>query len=388
MNNITLINWDSLIELAKMPENSIDSIVTDPPYWISFMNKTWDKWVPWIDIWKECLRVLKPWGHLLAFAWTRTQHRMCCNIEDAWFEIRDMIAWIYGSWFPKSHNIGKSIDKLEWNKRKNIWKEKSWKSSRAFQSLDNTTSWEYNTTKWNSIGEWWGTALKPALEPITVARKPLSEKTVAKNVLKLGTAWINIDECRVWISKEDIEMLNNKSSKNNNWINFDVSIWKNKWTATPPNILWRFPANLIHDWSDEVEEIFPWIYSKSASRFFYCPKTSKKDRDEGLEWFEEKENNIKLWDWFNTATKCKNPNLIKNNHPTVKPTKLMQYLVRLVTPKGWTVLDPFMWSGSTWKAAKLEWFDFIGVDLDENYVKIAYARINNIKIKIKTWNIK
>jgi len=171
---ILLLHGDALEELKKLEDNSVDSIVTDPPYGLKFMGKRWDYDVPSIEVWEECLRVLKPGGYLLSFAGTRTQHRMACNIEDAGFEIRDMIAWVYGSGFPKSHNISKALDKGA--ERRLI----------TAPTTDEAKQWDG-----------WGTALKPALEPITVARKPLSEKTIAKNVLKWGTGGINIDGCRI-----------------------------------------------------------------------------------------------------------------------------------------------------------------------------------------------
>lgn len=601
--------------MREMPDNSVDSIVTDPPYGLSFMGKKWDYDVPSQEIWEECLRVLKPGGYLLAFAGTRTQHRMAVRIEDAGFEIRDMIAWIYGSGFPKSLNIGKSVNQLETNEWTKISKAldnmqktdiiRVWKSnsnnvnivaelsqrpateagthtdlndsvllsvvlpasqekqntnadtvemalsvhqatptkintvlqnvvaeikqlqkpvkfaevlppsqnhkhsttstaqesvkdtpsentvnktrveealktlrgkkkysdeetinaicavltenllhtilsqSKTFQSLDTTsktecasattvTITEYmaeclitytvgiakskavdklqgnereaiadnpndrksrdnnlsdyglqggvgkgKVTKGNSPYEGWGTALKPALEPITVARKPLSEKTVANNVLKHGTGGINIDGCRV--GNEEV-----KTSQGDGFGDkgiYGTGINNNKGDVRQG----RFPANLIHDGGDEVVGLFPEskstggknggklgqsVYGKfanetlganagglgdsgSAARFFYCAKASKADRNEGCEDVVTNEN----------GTERKG-----NIHSTVKPTKLMQYLVRLVTPKGGTVLDPFMGSGSTGKACVAEGFGFIGIELDEEYFKIAEAR--------------
>jgi len=320
-----LMLGNCLDKLKELDANSVDSIVTDPPYGLSFMGKKWDYDVPSAEIWEECLRVLKPGGYLLAFAGTRTQHRMAVRIEDAGFEIRDMIAWVYGSGFPKSHNISKALDKTA-------------------PATDDAKKWDG-----------WGTALKPALEPITVARKPLKEKTVAKNVLKYGTGAINIDESRVPANAEE---------------------------------LGRFPANLIHDGSEEVTELFPNTNNGnegSAARFFYVPKTSKKDRNEGLDKFNAKATAASEFR-PNHAEKAErgedgNPygrwKPEKNNHPTVKPTDLMRYLVRMVTPKGGTTLDPFMGSGSTGKAAKIEGLDFIGIELEEEYFEIARSRIEH-----------
>ena len=284
---------DCLEVLASMPDACVDAVVTDPPYGLSFMGKGWDYQVPSVEIWEQCLRVLKPGGHLLAFAGTRTQHRMCVNIEDAGFEIRDMIAWVYGSGFPKSHNL-----KDEW----------------------------YG----------WGTALKPALEPITVARKPF-KGTVANNVLKHGTGAINIDGCRV---------------------NGDAGRW---------------PANLIHDGSNEVTQPL-----NNAARFFYCAKASKKDREEGCEGLPDKNPTFgaSKGDGLGRGISNTRQDLPrKNTHPTVKPTDLMAYLCRLVTPPGGIVLDPFMGSGSTGKAAMQEGFNFVGIEREQNYFDIAEKRL-------------
>ena len=370
---------NSLDVLATLESNSVDSIVTDPPYGLSFMGKKWDYDVPSVDIWKQCLRVLKPGGHLLAFAGTRTQHRMAVNIEDAGFEIRDMIAWVYGSGFPKSMNVGKAIDKTAGAEHE---------KGASFNVVGGTTA-SNGGSKFRSdhpeyvkpqmitpeAQQWdgWGTALKPALEPITVARKPF-KGTVANNVLEHGTGAINIDGCRVeGRERTNYGLKNSKRTQNNTYgtptasADFDAS--KGRW-----------PANLIHDGSDEVMQLFPQtvsggvldtaniktennIFGKrpknlnqvhqrdsgSAARFFYCPKANKKDREDG------------------------------NTHPTVKPTDLMAYLCRLVTPPEGVVLDPFMGSGSTGKAAVREGFSFIGIDKEEEYVAIASKRLHVIQ---------
>lgn len=329
--------------LRTIPDSTIDSVVTDPPYGLAFMGKRWDYDVPSVEVWAECLRVLKPGGHLLAFAGTRTQHRMAVRIEDAGFEIRDMIAWVYGSGFPKSKNLG---------------------------------------------GDWqgWGTALKPALEPITVARKRLIG-TVAANVLTHGAGALNIDGCRVG------------------------------------GIDGRWPANLIHDGSPEVLAAFPGapgqmadisttapspktsnVYGRmsregelssdsdnagvvgfkmkpgarrldtgSAARFFYCAKTSRNDRNEGLDTGYQKavSTNATMRQLEDADWSARNG----NHHPTVKPTDLMAYLCRLVTRPGGVVLDPFMGSGSTGKACMREGFEFIGIEREVPYLEIAEARI-------------
>ena len=348
-----LFNDDCLTRLKQLEENSVDSIVTDPPYGLSFMGKKWDYDVPSEEIWAECLRVLKPGGHMLAFAGTRTQHRMAVRIEDAGFEIRDMIAWVYGSGFPKSHNL-----KDEW--------------------------------------QGWGTALKPALEPITVARKPLIG-TVAENVLAHGNGALNIDGCRVG---EGVLRSTGAASRERE------DGWGMNGGVIGGSELGRWPANLIHDGSDEVVGLFPHTqsgsvkpYEKStrqgnaygkqpeistferagdkgsAARFFYCAKASKRDRDEGLE-------GMPLHDVYSEAAATpmrdqRERSKRANNHPTVKPTDLMRYLCRLVTPPNGVVLDPFMGSGSTGKAAMLEGFQFIGIEREFEYVEIAKARIQH-----------
>lgn len=440
MSNITLLNGDCLVKLQELDDNSVDSIVTDPPYGIDFMGKKWDYDVPSTAIWEQCLRVLKPGGYLLAFAGTRTQHRMAVRIEDAGFEIRDMIAWIYGSGFPKSMNVSKAIDKIagaERTVKKRVKPghedfvnrktkghllgnpDSGW--TRPWMERDNATDSHYefepvtdDAKKW----EGWGTALKPALEPITVARKPLEEKTVTANVLKYGTGAINIDESRVPTNPDvDDARLGGKGSWKTD--NAAKNVYEGGYAGeeVSSSSLGRFPANLIHDGSEEVTELFPHTKSvkgkprvatiknqtrlnnskevqvnseysdeDSAARFFYIPKTSKKDRNDGLDKFKAKATASSEFR-PNHAEKAEqgedgNPygrwTPEKNNHPTVKPTDLMRYLVTMVTPKGGTTLDPFMGSGSTGRGAKLGGFNFIGVELDPDYFEIAKARIDAI----------
>ena len=389
-----------------MEENSVDSIVTDPPYGLSFMGKKWDYSVPSVAIFEQCLRVLKPGGHLLAFAGTRTQHRMAVNIEDAGFEIRDMIAWVYGSGFPKSHNIAKAIDKAADVAPRTVGIGKSGANA-GYQNLgpSGIKGGEYEITapatpeaqQW----EGWGTALKPALEPITVARKPF-KGTVAKNVLEYGTGGINIGGGR--IGNDIVGWGGGKAAGGGDTWNESTCGLRKAGEARP--VEGRFPANLIHDGSEEVTELFPHTTSGarkagtykvaagqgrfgeygagempeiesskgSAARFFYCAKASKKDRDDGLEGFEEKKAGAMSSKEYREDRPTNHP-LRKNTHPTVKPTDLMRYLVRLVTPPGGIVLDPFMGSGSTGKACKREGLGFIGCELDPDFVKIARARI-------------
>ena len=333
--------------LKTFPDNSFDSIVTDPPYGISFMGKKWDYDVPSVEEWAECLRVLKPGGHLLAFAGTRTQHRTAVRIEDAGFEIRDMIAWVYGSGFPKSLNVSKAIDKDAGAERETVKA-----GTRSDASI--TAPATEDAKKWDG----WGTALKPAMEPITVARKPLTG-TVAANVLEWGTGAINIDGCRVEPTGESRERVS-EASQDRRY----TEAGGTNFAALPgtrggaPEGRW--PANLIHDGSEEVAGIFP--NSKdggagSAARFFYCAKASKADRGEG------------------------------NDHPTVKPTDLMRYLCRLVTPPGGKTLDPWVGSGSTGKAAILEGFDFTGIERDIGSVETARRRIGEVASKANLTNL-
>lgn len=331
-----LIQGDCLKVLGEFPENSIDSIVTDPPYGLAFMGNQWDYSVPNVEIWRQCLRVLKPGGHLLSFAGTRTQHRMAVNIEDAGFEIRDMVAWVHGQGFPKSLNLD---------------------------------------------GEWqgWGTALKPAFEPVTVARKPLAG-TVAANVLTYRTGALNVDGCRVG----DFQNTTPSGVNKRNAMLAELGYRPSEYQMEKKKLeipLGRWPANLIHDGSEEVVKLFPELHgagaartgsknpreskhkassykirkstgtafrfgdSGSAARFFYCAKASKGERGEG------------------------------NNHPTVKPVALMRYLCRLATPPGGILLDPFMGSGTTGIAAKAEGFFFVGIEREAKYFEIATARI-------------
>lgn len=394
---------DCLETLKNLPDNSVDSIVTDPPYGLSFMGKRWDYDVPGTEIWAECLRVLKPGGHLLAFAGTRTQHRMAVRIEDAGFEIRDMIAWIYGSGFPKTMDVSKAIDKAAGAEREVVGERVSYRPSanknRDPAGFQDRSDGKVTAPATEAARQWegWGTALKPALEPITVARKPIAG-TVAANVLAYGTGALNIDGCRVGdepITQHGRSAGENRSMSGANYAEPAGRAWTGRW-----------PANLIHDGSEEVLAgfpqssggAFPKLVNRkrgvgvlnnftneekelrielgdagSAARFFYCAKASRADRNEGLAsssvpavgtsaTMREREDA----DWASRNG---------NHHPTVKPTDLMRYLCRLVTPPGGTVLDPFMGSGSTGKAAMLEGFCFIGCELSDEYLAIAKARI-------------
>ena len=369
-----LMLGDCLEKLKELDDNSVDSIVTDPPYGLSFMGKKWDYDVPSKEIWQECLRVLKPGGHLLAFAGSRTYHRMAVRIEDAGFEIRDQIMWIYGSGFPKSMNIGKAVDKIQGNEREVVEttnsRDRTKHNANTIFTGQNVSGW--NDSKGNSPWEGWGTALKPAHEPIVMARKPLSEKTVVDNVLEWGTGGINIDDSRVGVIelKQYTGTKKPKSLSNTN-IYGDYN-YKKSDQPLPDS---RFPANVIFD--EEAGKILD--EQSAASRFFYCPKASKKDRNEGLDEFEKKQQDLSRKEGNPGGNNPRNRGLNKrqNYHPTVKPTNLMLYLIRLVTPKSGITLDPFMGSGSTGKAAIRGGFNFVGIEREEEYFKIANARIKN-----------
>jgi site-specific DNA-methyltransferase (adenine-specific) len=331
-----------------MEDNSVDSIVTDPPYGINFMGKKWDYDVPEVEVWKEAMRVLKPGGHALIACGTKTQHRMAVNIEDAGFEIRDIVSWIYGTGFPKSHNIGKAVDKIEGNEREVV--SKGVPTGSAGDVMRKGMKKDYNITKGSSPYEGWGTALKPAQEFWTLARKPLSEKTIAANVLKHGTGGINIDGCRVGTEeRENPQAGFVRRGRTDEEVFGGVD--KHKPEGTLP-VTGRFPANLIHDGSEEAIEGMQ-VKGDDKSRYFYTAKASKKERNKGL---EEQDKD--------------------NNHPTVKPVALMEYLCRLITPKDGTVLDPFMGSGTTGIACKHEGVGFIGIEKNEEYCEIAKARID------------
>jgi site-specific DNA-methyltransferase (adenine-specific) len=416
---------DNIKSLQKLPDNSIDSIVTDPPYGLSFMGKKWDYDVPSVEFWKEVYRVLKPGGHVLSFGGTRTYHRMVVNIEDAGFEIRDQIMWLYGSGFPKSHNIGKSIQKLSGDVKVVGTKQGAGTTGKSY--ISNNEDYvngekgvfkkEYNEIEINNDWEGWGTALKPANEPICVARKPLSEKSVAENVLRWGTGGINIDGCRVSHNdKISVGFMKTNREKGLNSTSYGGESDKRTedWESTEG----RFPANIILDeiageLLDEQTgylksgEVKPHhkknktangyqgsCYGKfqnedttlkgygdggGASRFFYQAKVSKAERNMGLDGFEEVDitdgstrTNEETARTFGANRKNKT-----NSHPTVKPVSLMSYLCRLVTPPNGIVLDPFMGSGSTGIAAQLEGFRFCGMEMDADYMKIAEARIEN-----------
>lgn len=424
---------DCLERLRDLPDNSVDSIVTDPPYgmskqpdmaevlskWLAgedyvhtgggFMGKKWDSFVPGPSIWRECLRVLKPGGQLLAFSSTRTYDLMTLAIRLAGFEIRDQINWVYGSGFPKSLDVSKAIDKMAGAKREVLSEKPAYglggkgclsghsEGATAKQLGDPVTA---AATEWDG----WGTALKPALEPVTVARKPL-EGTVAANVLKHGTGAINIDGCRV--PSPEGKTSGGRGS------NTGVTGWQPSQGYDENKGRW--PTNLIHDGSPEVVELFPSkagavapvkgtepscaatgeVYNMrqrvegvfhgdagSAARFFYCAKASKADREYGLPDTAQQHDASECTDRAAGSDGLNSPRAgagrtsgSKNKHPTVKPRKLMTYLQTLVTPPGGVTLDPFMGSGTSGTTAVEAGFRFIGIERDPDYYMLAWTRI-------------
>ena len=415
-----IYKMDCLEGMKLLDDNSVDSIVTDPPYGLEFMGKEWDKFrlhslqgetnqqrfeniklprfpnkdkstfqdftYKWAI---ESLRVLKPGGHLLSFGGTRTYHRMACAIEDAGFEIRDMISWLYGSGFPKSLNVGKAVDKLEGNER------------------------EVDITKGNTPFEGQGTALKPACEPIVVARKPISERNIALNCLKWGTGGLDIDGCRIEYKNEaDVSSSSSSAFKgfSNSKDNKALFPIGNEFERDINN-KGRFPANIILD-EEAAKELdkqsgisnsskvsfnnIGWKHSGNtkedmtelryqnefndkggASRFFYVAKASKGERNDGCDNLEPNYASHDGRDKYIENPYQRHDNIQTNFHPTVKPVTLMQYLVKLVTPKDGLVLDPFIGSGTTAIAAWKENKQFIGFEKDAEYHKIALARIKD-----------
>ena len=444
-----LLRGECIELLRQMPDNSVDAIVTDPPYGIEFMGKEWDSpaklgeqmmpptansvmrsempvfrrvpqstWVAfqkWCEEWSvECLRVLKPGGHMLAFSSARTYHRLACAVEDAGFEVRDQIMWLYGSGFPKSHNISKAIDKKAGAKREVVGSRPltgNGKTMRSgFHQPDGTgagetekqDTFEFTAPATDEAKKWegWGTALKPAHEPIVVARKPLTG-TVANNVLEWGTGALNIDASRVGTDGGTTRSHQEPYGEGGRADQGGTQPWRTGHEITELNA-GRWPANVIHDGSDEVLEGFPTSkdgvagkrnagtgtfdfgdHNKlggyggegSVARFFYCAKASKSERNAGLEGLPEKQSRTTYDKAVRDATGNDSGYARANFHPTVKPIALMRYLINLVTPPGGTVLDPFLGSGTTACAAVLDGFQWIGCEMTEDYWPIIEARV-------------
>lgn len=394
-----LILGDSLEELFWLEDNSVDSVVTDPPYGLAFMGKKWDYDVPSVELWREVLRVLKPGGHLLSFGGTRTYHRMVVAIEDAGFEIRDQVMWIYGSGFPKSLDVSKAIDKAAGAEREVIG---------SFKATGTARNSKHIGAKTHAAKQWqgWGTALKPANEPIVLARKPLEKGlTVAANVLKWGVGAINVDASRIGAGER--RMCGTTTGEKDCGSGSNIVLPARTETHTAHG---RWPANVLFD--EEAARVLdeqsgerglskggsrggkrnqafgmaaqdvPLGFGDSggASRFFYVAKASKSERNRGLEGMLEKT-------WQDQGYRDNESTHLSpragagrtganaNHHPTVKPIKLMEYLVKLVTPPGGVILDPFMGSGSTGVAAKNLEYKFVGIEREAEYLKIAKKRI-------------
>ena len=439
LHHATLYQGDCLERMRELADASVDAIVTDPPYGLSdhkpaeviaclsawlagepyepkgkgFMGKSWDAWVPGPEVWREVLRVLKPGGHVLAFAGTRSMDLMSMAIRLAGFELRDsigwahdgggapLLAWAFGSGFPKSLDVSKAIDKMAGAVREVVGvSPHSANRTAGTLATGNAKPSGYNqgnegernitAPSTEAAQQWagWGTAMKPAWEPVILARRPL-QGTVAENVLAHGTGALNVDGCRVGsepspsVAMRASGRVPSSCKPGEYGDTIQNRITPKRWLESRPGEqLGRWPANLIHDGSDEVVGLFPdtgkstggrtvkrsgggnvgsgkaseakWSNddpgygdSGSAARFFYCAKSSKRDRG------------------------------ADNRHPTVKPTDLMRYLCRLITPPGGTVLDPFMGSGSTGKGAVLEGFRFVGIEREAKYLEIAAARIRH-----------
>lgn len=410
-----VFHGSNLDVLPHLPNNSVDAIVTDPPYELGFMGKKWDNsGIAYsVELWTECLRVLKPGGHLLSFGGTRTWHRVAVAIEDAGFEVRDSIAWLYGSGFPKSMDVSKAIDKAAGVEREVVGTKiatpkgissaetRSDIAAGAFggkiKEIDITVPATAEAQQWHG----WGTALKPAFEPVVVARKPLIG-TVAANVLEYGTGALNIDGSRIGTESVTINTFDNGAKP------FGGAAGE---AYTGRESVGRWPANIILD--EHTAQLLDEqsgtsrdgvavkhnsagnnIFSNTlkptasdhgyggtggASRFFYVAKASKRDRNEGLNELEpQRHSDRQLTDGVGGNNPRNRTNEAKQNfHPTVKPTTLMQYLITLVTPPGGTILDPFTGSGSTGKAAILSGFNFIGIELTDEYLPIIQGRLEH-----------
>ena len=406
----TLYNGDCMEVLDRLKENSIDCIVTDPPYGLTSITKRFgkDESVPvkeegndgsfarltkgflgkeWdgsgielnVNMWRKCWNCLKPGGYLLAFGGSRTFHRIACAIEDAGFELRDTIMWLYGCGFPKATDIGLMIDKRNGVESNVVGSAKSGSNSRAYQSEETTTAGEYEIKE--ATNEWrgWKTSLKPAFEPIIVARKPC-EGSCVDNVLKYGVGALNIEECKVGDevigakTNQDFKYIGNAQKEAGNGSHLSFGQISNAPRVEGGEHIGRYPANVIHDGLEEE-----W------SRYFYSAKASTEDREEGLDslptgLLHRMRPDKNEATGLNTEPRFA-PQERKNIHPTVKPTELMRYLVRLVAPNGATILDPFMGSGSTGKAVMIENneknkdYKFVGIEKEQEYYNIAKARI-------------
>lgn len=417
-----VLDGDCLKVMPTMDAGSVDAIVCDPPYGLAFMGKHWDHGVPGVEFWREALRVAKPGAYLLAFGGTRTHHRLAVAIEDAGWEIRDSLCWLYAQGFPKSLDVSKAIDKAAGAEREVVGRRTDRAATpkrdmRGGQFVGATVNIDLSaitTPATDAAREWagWGTGLKPAHEPIIMARKPLAERTVAANVLAHGTGAINVDGCRVATGAGDYDHPGNDLEHTRR----GRPDWRMRNRQAPPNPIGRWPANLVLDehaaaMLDAQSGVLAsgakltthnrtaqrlgngagygggeWAAGETrdyaadtggASRFFYCAKASRSERNAGLEGMPEGDGRTMSGGRFvsegRTVPNGGGPRA--NHHPTVKPIALMRWLCRLVTPPGGLVLDPFMGSGSTGVAALLEGFRFVGIEREPEYAEIARARL-------------
>jgi DNA modification methylase len=394
---VELLHGDCVDLMRAMPECSVDSIVTDPPYELSFMGKTWDgAGIAYsLDMWREALRVLKPGGHLLAFGGTRTYHRMACAIEDAGFEIRDSIHWVYGSGFPKSLDVSKAIDKAAGAEREVVGVRRGAINPNGYKADSDASSggpyqpvYETTTAATDEAARWegWGTALKPAHEPIVVARKPL-QGTVAGNVLVWGTGGLNIDGCRVGAEGATRRASNPKHLGRSDMADFTRG---NFGVESVPSGRW--PANIVLDGAaaaaldqqsgvsvSDTGRQAGWQDKYVGGTYTPISRTGYDDRGGASRFFTQADFGPDDWPFVYQAKPSKrerNAGLDKpSTHPTVKPVALMRHLVRLVTPPGGTVLDPFAGSGTTLVAAVLEGMNAIGCEMTDEYLPIIRGRV-------------
>ena len=414
----TVLQGNNIDVLKTYPDNHFDSIVTDPPYGIDFLGKAWDANTGALETYQECLRVLKPGGHILAFSAARTYHHLAVTLEQAGFEIRDQIMWIYSSGFPKSQDVGKSIERSNGKRNKKTFMGKASNTNSVSIHTDcpncdkrhGTITIEGCSTEGCPImeklkpadNEWsgWGTQLKPAHEPIALARKPISEKNIAANCLKYGTGALNIDATRVAYEDEaDLKLVVDWANKYTSpsvqeYGKLDGTIERThteeQFKSEASNI-GRFPSNVVGEIAEEYQ------------KYFYCPKVQRKERHIGFDTADIPQigsthpDDIKkhpLWDPSigGDAARLKQKIIDAgeykgNNHPTVKPIELMKYLIKLITPPCGTVLDPFNGSGSTGCAAVELGFNYVGIDLDPKYVEISLKRIEAWNKDSTTYNL-
>ncbi|WP_226832073.1 site-specific DNA-methyltransferase [Brachybacterium sp. FME24] len=391
----TIHNGDCIEVMNAMPPESVDAIVTDPPYGISFMSTKWDATPPGVQWAEACYRVLKPGGHIAAFGGTRTWHRLAVAIEDAGFEMRDSLAWLYGSGFPKSHDVGKAIDKLAGYVRGSAPDFRNGPNTNPATKGTGHYSGGYGIQDGTDTGpatpeaaQWagHGTALKPAFEPIVLARKPLAEKTVARNVLAHGTGAINVDACRTGL--KDDETAEDLQARSGGVRGFADQYVGGKSRGAPPTDMsrGRWPANVLLDqhaagWVDEQSGHLHGSGNKADNGSgkdkdydpsgYHISYAGRANRDYGSEG-----GGASRFFYSAKAPKSERPNVDGVQHPTVKPLAIMRWLIRLTTPPGGVVLDPFAGSGTTIEAALIEGFQPVGIEMETDYLPLIQHRID------------